>query len=181
MTTATTIDDYFSYDYACYSDPTFSDLAALKGVRFNECVSFVNRGYISEEDMDLMWYSEDEYESITNSNVTDLRNCTLARGLEGYHLDACDIKNEVQRRHIKNILVLQKDHVKARLKDPNGLKTLSLALSKEAVKEARQRAERDAIDAFLSNQNSPYLKAATAKEYAKKTVWRRPLSRSKTS
>ena len=179
-TGAIAIDDFFSYDYACYENP-IEEAAIPKGVRFDETVAIVDRGEITQEELNLMWYSNEDLEAIMTSNVTDLWSCTLSRGLEGYHLEACDIKNELQKRHIHSILALQAHHKEAGVIDQDGLKTHSLALSKEANKEARQRAERDAIDAFRSNRKSPYIKASTAKEYAKKTTRLRPLSRSKSS
>ena len=176
-----TFDDYFSYDYACFADPTFGDSRVFKGVRFADEVEFADRGDISEEELKLMWYSKDDYKWIKYANVTDLWNCTLARGLEGYHLDACDIKNEVQKRHISGILALQQDHRRAGIQDAHGLKVLSLAISNEASNGALQRAEKDAVDAFRTNRRSPYVKASTAKEYSRRTTRLRPLSKSRST
>lgn len=171
------IHDFYSYDYACFEDPTFEDNGQFKGVRFNDTVGSLDRK-VSEEDLSLLWYSRDDYDSMQLSNV-DLWRCTKLSGFEGYDLDASDLKNELQARHIKSVLALQKDHKAAGMKDADGLKTFSLALSKESTKEARLRAEKDSIDVFRRNKKSPYVKASSAKEYARKTRLLRPLSRSK--
>jgi hypothetical protein len=144
----------------------------VRGVRFDEeRTAIIDRGEVLLEDLDLLWYNEEEYKAMKLSDLTGL---WISRGLED-----C-FKNECRKQHIQRILALQQDHRKANTQDADGLKTLSMTLSRESCKEALRLAEKEAMDVFRANRKSPYMLASTAQEYAKKTKVRSFIRRSQT-
>lgn len=150
-----------------------------KQVRFealNEVVTYTPKSVNARK----LWYTKEEYDFIKQECKTEMRKCGyVARGLELIQTDdswdCCRNVHAYQKKHMRNVLALQDDHNDHGLKDETGLKTFSQALSKEALKQAQQRAAQDSILAFnihiKTSASTPFfeMKAATAEEYAKKT------------
>lgn len=133
-------------------------------VKFNEAASTTHSSAgIFKEDLEGMWYSRNDYQIMQAYNLPGERNCSFRKGNDKFKL------SKRQANHVQSIVSLQQEHRDAEIADNNGLKTLSLALSKESCKEAQEKAANLAIDTFNINKKCPFMKAKSAKEFAKKT------------
>ena len=126
-----------------------------------------------ESHKNAVWYSSKEMKNIRKDLKTSIKKGDISRGLEPYEGDM-GLETKMKRlNHMRSILDLQKEQQAKGVKDEKGLHMLSRALSSDDIRQAMKLASLDSNEAFSvhksQRQNSEYMKAKNAKEYAKKT------------
>lgn len=124
-----------------------------------------------EAHKNAVWYSKGEIKSIRKDLKTSIQKGDISRGLEPYEGDM-GLETKMKRlNHIRSILDLQKKQNAKGVQDDKGLQSLSRAMSSDDIRKAQKLASMDSTEAFsvYKNQNTPYMRAKNAKEYAKKT------------
>ncbi|CAB9506208.1 expressed unknown protein [Seminavis robusta] len=160
-------------------------------IRIHEPAQFLveDEEFGSGNGKEQLWYTKNDYDTIREEGAASLRDHGYSRGLELWYDKVYGGSQSQQRRtnQVQSLLALQEDHKEEGLRDAKGLRALSVTLSKQATKQAQQRAAQDSMEAFQVHTKEetkspcyPYmhiLKATNAKEYARKTSPQRSRAR----